>query len=166
MMNGYVLSVLGIVIVGVMVDVIIPAGSLSKYIKSMYSIFVVAVLVTPIVNILSQNKDFKLEYEDVQLQENVINYILNERVKSNENSIETTLSKEGFSNVDIILNYSIENNDIVYKSCMVNLKNMAINSDKQHINKYEFIKEVVANETKLSLQEIIINEWGKEKDKL
>ena len=43
-MTGYILSVLGIVIAGVFMDVILPSGTIAKYIKGIYSIFVVAVL--------------------------------------------------------------------------------------------------------------------------
>ena len=54
-MTAYILSVLGIVIAGVIIDVIIPAGSISVYIKSIYSIFVVAVIISPVINFLSKH---------------------------------------------------------------------------------------------------------------
>ena len=37
MMTGYILSILGIVIAGVLIDVIMPSGKINKYIKSIYS---------------------------------------------------------------------------------------------------------------------------------
>ena len=43
-------------------------------------------------------------------------------------------------------------------SCTVNMQNLVITSDKQHINKYEFIIEVVREYTNLADEEIIFYE--------
>ena len=158
-MNGYILSILGIVIAGIIIDIILPTGTISKYIKSIYSIFVVAVLLMPLINFLNKNNGFKLNYTDYELQENLINFISTKRVDSLEINIEEHLLSEGFNSIDIEINFSIENNEILLNSCDVNLKNLEISADKQHINKYEFIKEVVTNFTNLNSEEIIFNEW-------
>ena len=63
-MTGYILSVLGIIIAGVLIDVIIPNGTICKYVKSIYSIFVVAVLINPIFNLVGKTKDFTFKYDD------------------------------------------------------------------------------------------------------
>lgn len=158
-MNSYILSILGIVVAGIFIDIILPTGSISKYIKSIYSIFVVAVLLMPLINFLNKNKGFELHYTDYELQENLINFISEKRVDNLELNIEQHLLDQGFNSIDIELGFSMENNEIVYKNCQVNLKNLAISADKQHINKYEFIKEVVTEFTNLNSEEIIFNEW-------
>ena len=157
-MNGYILSILGIIVAGIIIDIIIPSGTINKYIKSIYSIFVVAVLLMPLMKFLNSNQGFQLSYVDYELQENLINYIFKSRVDSLETNIEEYLSGEGFAQIDIKLEYSIENNEIIYNSCHVNLQNLSITEDKQHINKYEFIKEVVNSYTNLNSWEILINE--------
>lgn len=158
-MSGYILSILGIVIAGVVIDIIIPSGSINKYIKSIYAIFVVAVLLMPLIKFLNQNHGFQVSYSDYEFQENLMNFIHNKRVEGLENEIENYFEIEGFKSIDIDINFSIENNEIIYKICHVNLKNLEISTDKQHINRYEFIKEVVNSYTNLSSEEIVINEW-------
>ena len=158
-MVGYILSVLGIIVAGVFIDIIIPSGTINKYIKSIYSIFVVAVLVSPIIKIMTKTKDFTVKYQDYEINENLLNYIYEKQVSSHETSIENILHEEGFQNVDIILNFSIDNDKLQYNSCSINLKNLVISADKQHINKYEFIKNVVKENTDLTYEEILIDEW-------
>ena len=68
-MSGYILSILGIVISGVFIDIIVPSGSTSKYIKSIYSIFVVAVLLMPLLKFINNSNDFEVVYKDYELQE-------------------------------------------------------------------------------------------------
>ena len=158
-MTSYILSILGIIVAGLLIDVIVPNGTISKYIKSIYSIFVVAVLINPIFTLVKKAEDFTLRYQDITTDQKLLEYIYLQRIDALESEIENTLNQEGFLNVDIILNYSIENDNLSYSTCVVNLKNVAINEDKQHINKYEFIKSVVKEKTNLTYEEIIINEW-------
>ena len=141
-MSGYIISILGIVVAGVLMDIIIPTGIISKYIKSIYSIFVVAVLFMPIINFISSGKGFSLTYNKVELQEKFLTYIFDKQVLELETEIEKYLSTEGLEQIDIDINFSINNNEIVYDSCLVNLEKLVITSDNQHINKYEFIKDI------------------------
>ncbi len=158
MMNGYILSILGIVIAGIIIDVIIPSGQINKYIKSIFSIFVVAVILSPIITFFHNNHGFNLKYEDYKVEEQLHNYINKQKVSSLEKSIKNKLDKEGFSNIDIKINYSIVDNDLSLNSCNVNLKKLVISKDKQHINKYEFIIEVVLTYTNLTEEVILFDE--------
>jgi len=157
-MSGYVLSILGIVLLGVIIDVIIPSGNISKYIKSVFSIFVVAVIISPVVNFLSNKNGIKLEYDNYEMDKQLIEYIFAKRTENEENKIEIYLKDNGFNGIDINLNYSINNNELEYISCTINLKNLVISADKQHINKYEFITKSVKDFTNLTDEEIVIDE--------
>ena len=158
-MAGYILRVLGIVVAGVIIDVIIPSGSINKYIKSIYSIFVVAVLISPILNFVSNKSEFTFNYNNYEIDQELYEYITNQRVNSLQLDIKEELELNGFEGVDININFSLENNTLNYNSCTINLEKLVIDADKQHINKYEFIKEVVKDYTDLTDEEIIFNEW-------
>ena len=158
-MKAYVLSVLGIVLCGVIIDIILPSGSINKYIKSIYSVFVVAVLISPLINFFSNYKDIDFSIKEYEVNEKLMNYIYKKQAEGVELKIEQALEKGGFKGVDIIINFSIENNDITYNSCEANIKDLAISTDKQHINSYEFIREVVYKNTGLKGEVVMIYEW-------
>ena len=158
-MTGYILSILGIVCAGIFMDAIIPSGSISKYIKGIYAIFVVAVIINPVYKFINKTKDFNFTYSEHETNQSLLEYIYSKQVKSLEDDIENLLRDNGFDKVDIILNFSIKDDELIYSSCEINLKNLVISTDKQHINKYEFIREVVKENTSLSNEEIIFNEW-------
>ena len=157
-MTGYILGILGIVFAGLFIDIIIPTGTTSKYVKSIYSVFVVAVIISPIAKFLNKAQNMKIEYENYSVDTELLDFIYKMRVTSLEKNLEKALEMEGFQNIDIILNFSIENDILNYLNCQINLKNMVITADKQHINKYEFIKEVVKENTNLADEEITFNE--------
>ena len=153
-MTGYLLSVLGIVLASVLINIIIPTGELAKYIKSVFSIFVVFVLISPIFTFLNKEQQYMFSYNDYEINEKLINYVFSKRTDETKARIIEELTEQGFEDIDIILSYSAENNELSYNYCTVNLKNMTIRADKQHINKYEFIKNVVIEYTNLTEEEI------------
>ncbi len=157
-MSGYILSILGIVIVGVLVDIVVPSGTINKYIKSIYAIFVLAVILSPVIKFLSNSHDINVNITGYKINEDLMNYINTNKIKSIETNIENKLKDEGFDGIDIKINYSIESNELMINSCTVNMQNLVITSDKQHINKYEFIIEVVREYTNLADEEIIFYE--------
>ncbi len=157
-MSGYILSILGIVIVGVLVDIVVPSGTINKYIKSIYAIFVLAVILSPVIKFLSNTHDININITGYEINEDLMNYINTNKIKSIETNIENKLKDEGFDGIDIKINYSIESNELMINSCTVNMQNLVITSDKQHINKYEFIIEVVREYTNLADEEIIFYE--------
>lgn len=157
-MSGYILSILGIVIVGVLVDIVVPSGTINKYIKSIYAIFVLAVILSPVIKFLSNSHDINVNITGYKINEDLMNYINTNKIKSIETNIENKLKDEGFDGIDIKINYSIESNELMINSCTVNMQNLVITSDKQHINKYEFIIEVVREYTNLAAEEIIFYE--------
>lgn len=157
-MSGYILSVLGIVIAGILIDILIPFGSINKYIRGVYSIFVVAVLTNPIIKLLKKTQDFTISYEEYNVNQNLLDYINTKKVESLEKNLKQIFEVNGFSNIDITLEFSTVNNELRYNLCKINIKNLVISADKQHINKYEFIKNVVKENTNLTNEGIIINE--------
>ncbi len=158
MMNGYVLSILGVVVAGIIIDIIIPSGQINKYIKSIFSIFVVAVILSPVITFFHENQGFQLKYEDYEIEQTLHNYITKQKISSMEKSILKDLEKSGYKNIDIKISYSVNDNKLELYSCTVNLKNLVITSDKPHINKYEFIIEVVSTYTNLTDEVIIFDE--------
>lgn len=163
-MSGYLLSILGIVIAGVLIEIIVPSGNINKYIKGVYSLFVVAVLISPLLNFIETEKEFNFAANDYEINQELFAYIGEQRTNSCEKNIKQELEKQGFLGVDINIDFSIENNTIIYKTCNVNLKNLVIDLDNQHINKYEFIKSAIKDYTDLTDEEIVINEWSERKE--
>ena len=80
-MTAYILSILGIVVAGIIIDIIVPSGTINKYIKSIYGIFVVAVIINPIIKFFNQHHDFNFTYKDYEVSEKLLNYINNSKIK-------------------------------------------------------------------------------------
>lgn len=157
-MKGYILSILGVVVVGILVDVIIPSGKINKFIKSIYAIFVVMIIISPIINLFNRHKDFNFSYNDYTTSQPLLNYLNKQKLNGYQKSIISTLDEAGIKNVDIYFDYSLENDNLLLNSCTINLKNMSTSENFQHTNKYEFIIKVVTSVTGLNAEEIEFDE--------
>lgn len=158
-MKAYIISILGITLCGVLIDIVLPAGSTSKYIKSIYSIFVVAVILNPLITFFAKTKNINLEYNNFETSQTLIDYINTQKIKSVETTIIEELKQKGVSNIEVKINYDWQYNQLVYKSCLIDLKNMVYQPTDKHTNKYELITEVVQQHTNLSNEVIIFDEW-------
>lgn len=157
-MKAYIISILGITLCGVLIEIILPAGQTSKYIKSIYAIFVVAVILNPVINFFSKTNNVDLNYNNFEISDKLLNYISTQKVEAAKQSIIAELNQNGASNIDLNLNFTHENNELVYKSCVVNLKNLVYQPADKHISKYELIIKVVKQHTNLTDEVIIFDE--------
>lgn len=157
-MSGYILTILGIVLAGILIDIIVPTGKINKYIKSIFAIFVVAVILMPVVKFIAKSDEITINYNDYEIEQNLMDYIFSSRVTAYENEIIEVLENNGLSNIDIKINYSINSNELSLNSCEVNLKNMTSSNIEMHNNRYEFIAETIKEITNLTDEVIIFYE--------
>lgn len=158
-MSGYILSILGIVVVGIIVDVIIPSGAINKFIKSVYGIFVVLIIINPVIKLFKNANDFNLNYNNYQTNVNLLNYINNLKIDALKKEIIKQLKDKGLEGVEVEIAFSLNSNNLQLNSCTVNLKNLSSLNNQVHNNRYEIIVEVVKEITNLDKEVIIFNEW-------
>lgn len=161
---NWILSIVGVVLIGVLVDIILPSGQIQKYIKSVFSIFVVFVMIYPVTNIDINNLDFnKFLYNQtsVELNENYIKNYNNEYKKSLENLITTQLENKGFKGVDVEISYNLSSLKFEIEKVQLNTKNLVINTNSPHINKYNEMKDIVVSVLSIDEKKVVINEWWK-----
>lgn len=58
-MNAWILSVVGVICLGVLLEIVLPEGQTGKYVKGAFSLLVIFVIAAPLPKLL--NSDFKLD---------------------------------------------------------------------------------------------------------
>lgn len=158
---GWLLSVIGIVVFGVLINLILPEGEIQKYIKAIFSVFVVFIMIYPILNIdISKiNYDeFFYNQTSVTVDEKYLENYKEKYRESLQNQCETVLNNNGYQNVrvEIYLNLSSEKFEI--EKIYVNLKNLVINGNSVHIDKYKEIKSIIVSLLDVEEGKVIMNE--------
>lgn len=158
---SWLLSVIGIVVFGVLINLILPEGEIQKYIKAIFSVFVVFIMIYPILNIdISKINydDFFYNQTSVTVDEKYLENYKEKYRESLQNQCETVLNNNGYQNVrvEIYLNLSSEKFEI--EKVYVNLKNLVINGNSVHIDKYKEIKSIIVSLLDVEEGKVIMNE--------
>ena len=65
-MGVWIMSIVGVICLGILLEIVLPEGQTSKYVKGAFSLLIVFVIAAPLPNLL--NKDWKLNYDTSQFQ--------------------------------------------------------------------------------------------------
>jgi len=155
----YLLSIVGMVVILLIIDLILPSGQTSKYIKSISAIFLVLVICTPIVKILQGNIDFSSIFSSVsyELDEN---YLYNVQLKEAETLQENTekmLDEAGYNNVEVVVNILTNQLTMKISSIFADLSKTVLTNNSTHINNYTAVQVLIANYCGVEEDKIIVD---------
>ena len=146
-LTEYILSVVGVVFLGVLIDVILPEGEMNKYIKGVFAVIALFVMISPVQKIF--DKDFNFEdvfYNSVSstVDEDFIIATNKQIVMQLKNTVKVELCNNGFENVNVEIECDLSSSQLNIKKVTVDISKMVINTNVAHINKYTEIKKIVA----------------------
>lgn len=159
-MGGYLLSILGVVILGVVIDVILPSGSTSKYISGIFAIVVMFVIISPVLSWVNKGYNIKdyFTLQDISLDEKLLYNINNSKFTELEKEIEKELSDNGYNNITVDIQFSIDATNVKISQVLVDLSNLVINENCVNINRYVYIRQVVQSKLNITKEVIVFCE--------
>lgn len=143
-MNSWLLSLVGIAFLGVLIDILTPKNNMNKFIKSIFAIFLLFVIVSPIKNIISSKSKFFNTGNNVNvLDEDFLQKHNLNRIRALEDSINTYLIKNNIKGVNVILATNMLKFDFEIVEVGVDIKNLVLTENINHKNKYEIITNAI-----------------------
>lgn len=118
-MKGWILSVVGIVFIGVVLDIILPDGKTSKFIKHIFSIFLLFIIINPITK-LSINKNW-FSLGSVTVDSDFIYKVNIKKIEALSQTIITELNNIKIYNSHVIINSNVFSEDLEISSVYVDL---------------------------------------------
>lgn len=140
-MTGWIMSIVGVVVVGVLIDVLTPEGENSKYVKGVYALIVVLVVASPIAKALKSDVDFS-KYFDASFDADgaFVEYVNDDRKESDEQKITNSLRIRGYDGAEVVIFTAVSD---IYKIDRVNV-DLTL-SDKTKEECEEDVKKIVKN---------------------
>ncbi|MBR1925864.1 MAG: stage III sporulation protein AF [Clostridia bacterium] len=155
--SGYLLSVVGVVLFSIVLDLILSDGTTKKYIKSIMSLILIFVLVSPLPKIIKNDLDFSFINSSVKLNEEYQNVVFEQQKNQTEKDLEKFLFNEGFKNIKITI-WADNLNGFKINTIFVDLTGLVLAEKNQHINKYEAIKILLIKQTGIKEEQVIFND--------
>lgn len=155
--SSWILSIVGVVVVGVIIDLIMPDGQMSKYIKGIVAIFTVLVIVLPLPKLANQEISFDFN-TNIAIDSELIYTINENKVEQLNDILEKKLDENGYGNIEVSINADLYSYDLKIEKVFVDLSQAVINEEITNIDKYTTdIKSIVKEVLKVEEDDILID---------
>ena len=150
-MTKWLLSILGVVFLAVLLDIVYPNGKTNKFCKSIFGLFAIIVLISPI---------FKIDFQSTS-NDNFINSTINKNIQKSKDEyykikIEIALVDEEIVGVSVEIESIIDNNVYQIQNVLVDTSNIVLTDFLTHNNKYEVIIQKISKLMEIEQERIVI----------
>ena len=160
--SSWILSIVGIIIVGLLVEILLPKGSVRKLIKSIIAICSMFIIVKPLNNFNIKNINFsEVISSNIVINDNFVEERNKEKTKKIEESIEENLSLSGYNNIKISILYEYIEKKYNINTIYVDLRDLVLSDKNLNINKYTNIVAIIKKITAIKEESIVFYEWRK-----
>ncbi len=155
----YLLSIVGVVMLTVLIDLVMPSGQINKYIKGVMSLVIIFVIASPIPNILKNGIDFSAIFQTstVVVDEGYMETIKNQQIRTVESSLENLLDTAGISGAEIQIWATLEENKLKISHIFVETSKVVLSEENAHIDKYAVITKLIVGQTGVSEEQVVFN---------
>lgn len=145
-MSAWIISIVGIITLGILVDIVLPEGQTNKYIKGIFATITILTIIAPIPKFLNKEIDFKKLFSNgvsFSVDESFIDSVSETKKDYREESIEELLLQLGYTDCEAkIVKKANKANEIDYVNIYLN--NVVFKSSKEHIDIVNNIKTTVS----------------------
>lgn len=156
--SSWIMSIVGISVLSVLIDLIMPNGQTKKYIKGVFAFIIVFIIISPLPSLINKNINIDdIFQEEVELQEEYIYQTNRNKLSTIENSIISELKKNGVEGVEVNINANIFTSDMKINAIFVDLSQVVINENKEHININELVISSILKYITIDEKDIIFD---------
>ena len=152
----YLLSIVGVVMLFVVIELVLPEGQLAKYVKSIMSVVLIFVIASPLPSLLKNGINFSFD-TSADLNESYLETVQSQSLRALENSLTEDLEENGILNAEVQVWGELENGAIKISYIFVEMGNVVLTGDMAHINKNEAVINVLIDKTNIKEEQIVLN---------
>lgn len=143
--SSWILSIAGIVIISVIVELILPEGSINKYIRSIFSFLVVLVIIAPLPALVGKKFDYSqiISQEEFTLQEDYLFQLNVYKTEALQEDLVNVINEAGYENVEVSVSCNNYATSFVVDAIYVELSNLVIMDKAEHTNIIDIEKEIL-----------------------
>ncbi|MBE5735800.1 MAG: hypothetical protein E7356_00355 [Clostridiales bacterium] len=150
-MSKWLLSIVGVIFLGVMMDLLYPAGKTNKLCKGIFGAIAVFVIISPILS-----WDIDSAFSNFSTNISLDKGLIDARDDSYIRLITSKLNESGLSNVVVEIDSKIDNNDYTINNVYVDITNLVLTDKLANINKYEVIASCVTEVTGVNKERVVV----------
>ena len=142
-MSGWLIGIVGVVSLGVLIEVLLPEGENSKYIRGIFSIIVIFVIISPLPKLAKGDyiNGFTSQKQEISIDEEYYISVKSDIQAKVEDNLKQKLEKAGYNDLSFDIQFDEEyvfmiNKIVVYDSDI---------DEQQWLKLKEFLSAVTGN---------------------
>lgn len=156
--SKYIILVVSIILLGVLIDGILPEGKMNKILKSVIAIMSILVIISPLKNIDISNLNLNNFFGGINIDSQFVEDRKLERIESISTSTQKALEENGYKGIKIRLDYTFSNEDLKINTIFVDLKNLVLLDKDLNIDKYTKIVAIIKKTINIKEENIVFYE--------
>lgn len=157
-MSSYILKIVGVVVITVLIDILMPSGKMEKMVKTAMSLIVILVIVSPIPNFIKKIKDYSVGDDKSLIDLEYVKKINLQKIDSVEEKIKEDLKQSGISNIEIELMCDMSSTEIKYIFANIDARSVVLDNSAQGIDLIETVKNSVLKFIEIKKENILVYE--------
>lgn len=159
-LSSWVLTIVGMVVLSVVGDIILPQGKIAKTVKGIFAFITVLVIASPLPKLFNGSFEVfsPLTDEKHMFDEQISQTIYQMRVEQTCSHIETMLGYRGVDNPEITIISENKDTFLEIEKIIINLDNAVIKEVDGNIIKTETIIQVVAESAGVAEEKVVVYE--------
>ena len=109
-MSGWLIGIVGVVSLGVLIEVLLPEGENSKYIRGIFSIIVIFVIISPLPKLAKGDyiNGFTSQTQDISIDKEYYDSVKEDIQKRIEDNLKEKLEKAGYNDLSFNIQFDEE----------------------------------------------------------
>ena len=150
-MKGWILNIVGVIFIGVILEIILPESKITSFIKHVFTLFLLFVIISPISK-LSINKNIFLS-SNVVTDSNFIYEVNIQKSEAIKDKIIKELENKNIKNSQVIVYSNVFSEEFKVDSVYVDLTNSNVSTNDNLFNE---VKKLVLNLVSLNEEEVFV----------
>ena len=154
-MKTWILSIVGVIFLNIMLDIVSPEGKTNAFIKSIFIIMFMYVILSPIIRLIKNVEDIDYSKYFIAIEGISNNEETEQIISELQLKIQEYIAKNGINGVNVKIDGRVSNNEVDISNVNVDLSNIVLNIKDKHINKYKLITELIMDIVEVGEEQII-----------
>lgn len=101
MLSAWITGIVGVICLGILLEIVLPEGQTSKYVKGAFSLLVVFVIAAPLPNMIGALKNWEPTFSEIQPDEDFIAASADVFTQEKADDLKAYLALQGYETEDI-----------------------------------------------------------------
>ena len=159
--SSWILSIAGICLLSVVVDLILPKGKMNKTIKNVFSYIVILIVLAPLPKLVNSNFNIEqvFDYVEFNVQGDYIYNLNQAKIDKYANIIDERITQSGIHGAIVSISANIFDTNLKIDAVYVDLYNIVINENLKNKDIKMEVLNIVKEVLNIKEECVVFYEW-------